>query len=147
MSIQFYSLIFDKTKCPQFLKKTRTGSPRITELPARLRNLRNLKQLVAVNGYQNRPPQGLRVFRNRPEVVILGADQKNRGLWGREFNHPATKKALRLTVQFEFISSLVIRTFSNERNEPSLTYKNFEAEKSYAAKKHRFQTSLEDNAN
>ena len=25
-------------------------------LPARLRNLRNLKQLVALNGYRNRPP-------------------------------------------------------------------------------------------
>ena len=33
---------------------------------------------------QNRPPERLRVFRNQPEVVILGADRKNRGLRRRE---------------------------------------------------------------
>lgn len=54
-------------------------------LLARMRNLSNLKQLVPVNGYQNRPPRRLRVFRIQPEVVILGADGENRGLWEREW--------------------------------------------------------------
>ena len=47
--------------------------------------LNNLKQIVAVNSYQNRPPQRLRVFRNQPEFVILGSGLKNCGLWGREW--------------------------------------------------------------
>ena len=96
-----HGAIHSRPQRPRFFRSapriTTSGKPLVTSgwfrtrksanhgLPARLRNLRNLKQLVAVNGYQNRPPLRLRVFRNRPEVVILCADRKNRGLWGQEW--------------------------------------------------------------
>ena len=53
-------------------------------LPAFVRSLRNLNN----NGYyrlQKLQLLRLRVTWPLPEVSILGADQKDRGLWGREW--------------------------------------------------------------
>ena len=59
-------------------------------LPAFVRSLRNLN----INGYyrlQKWELLRLRVTWSLPEVSILGADQKDRGLWGREWKQPIKK--------------------------------------------------------
>ena len=47
---------------------------------------RKFKTTVVANGYKTSPSLRPCIFRNWSEVVIVGVDRKNRGLWGRECN-------------------------------------------------------------
>ena len=81
------------------LAKSNTGSPRFTDFPSlcacsesSLTNLigsgLNLLCLLSHSKTECRWA--------RPEVAILGADQKERGLWGREWVYAYTRMAIRV---------------------------------------------------
>ena len=74
------------------LAKSNTGSPRFTDFPSLCAcsesSLTNLigfgLNLLCLQSHSKTECRW-----TRPEVVILGADQKERGLWGRECSFPA----------------------------------------------------------
>ena len=52
---------------------------------------RKFETIMVANSHA--PSLRLRIFRKWPEVVILGADRKNRGLWGREWGKKKTAES------------------------------------------------------
>ena len=81
------------------LAKSNTGSPRFTDFPSLCAcsesSLTNLigsgLNLLCLQSHSKTECRW-----RRPEVAILGADQKERGLWGREWFHKGIQYAVRV---------------------------------------------------
>ena len=74
------------------LAKSNTGSPRFTDFPSLCAcSESSLTNLIGsgLNLLYLQSHSKTECRWTRPEVAILGADQKERGLWGREWREPS----------------------------------------------------------